>query len=122
MKWSNPSPGVGALIGASVGVALAAVLVLITPRPSDSEEAAALVTAVFGAPVSLVLLLIPWFGYLSNWIVLALTAIPLNGLVLGALVGAGARGVRWDSPAWPIAVPAVWVGVAILVTLLESAT
>jgi len=108
---TTPNASSGALIGAVCGLVLAAGLGAFALRDGEATELATMLGAVLGVPVSLVG---PLIGSHAWPVWLVLLAVPLNGALIGAIVGAGAHVVGWHSRAVFVAIPLLWVGLFFL--------
>jgi hypothetical protein len=108
-----PSARRGAVLGGLLGFVLTVPLLVLGWNGGESAEGAALLAALLGAPVSLPLFSIETLGYPVSWVLFVLLPVPLNGVVLGALVGGVARALRWQTRLWVLLIPVFWCAVTI---------
>src|ERR1041384_1897849 len=109
-----PNAASGALAGAILGLILAAGLGIVALRGGEAWELATILAAVLGVPVSAVgtaFESVVW----PTWVVLL--TVPLNGALIGAIVGAGAHAVGWHCRAVLAGIPPLWVGILLLTAL-----
>src|SRR5687767_11259687 len=92
---TTPNASSGALLGALLGLILAAGLGAFALRGGEATELATFLAAVLGVPVSLVA---PALGSHAWPVWLILLAVPLNGALIGTIVGAGVHAVGWHTP------------------------
>ena len=109
-----------ALAGAVLGIGIALLLEALAIFGGDEAgEAAVIYAHLLSMPVSLIGDALDWGHYASEWLAFIGVAPPINGLLLGGLVGIVALRTRRD---WRLrhafaAVGAVWVALFSVVML-----
>ncbi len=105
---STPNVSSGALVGASVGVVIAVVLLVLARRGGEALELSWFLASVLGVPVTLVGIAL---NSLASPFWLAVIAVPLNGALLGAIVGGSAQALGLHTRATFAAIPVLWFGI-----------
>ena len=107
--WTTPNVSNGALVGASIGVVIALALLVLGQRGGEAYALSWFLVGVFGVPVTLVAIGLSSLGAFSFG--LAVVAVPLNGALLGALVGGTAQALGIHTRATFAAIPVLWFGI-----------
>jgi hypothetical protein len=108
---TTPNPSSGAALGASLGALLSVALLVLAMRGGEATELGMTLAAVLGMPVSLLVTALESLN-ISDW--LLFVAVPLNGALIGAIVGASAHALGWHTRLTFAAIPLLWLGVLAL--------
>jgi hypothetical protein len=109
---TTPSLSSGAVLGASLGALLSVALLILAMRGGEAAELGMTLAAVLGMPVSLLVTALESLS-MSGW--LLFITVPLNGALIGAIVGASAHALGWHTRLGFTAIPLLWLGVVALV-------
>ena len=109
--FATPNPSSGAVAGAALGTVLSVGLLALALRGGEAAEFSALLAGVLGMPLTLLVVALESLS-ISDWLVFV--AVPLNGALIGTIVGGSAHALGWRARASFAAIPALWAGIVIL--------
>jgi hypothetical protein len=106
-----PNAQSGATFGVILGLVLLVGLIPMALRGGETWELASILATALGMPVSSLAFVLRSHG-LAVWLVFL--AVPLNGALVGAIVGAAAHAVGWHTRVAFVGIPALWAGIFFL--------